>query len=73
MKYVTVGTVDSFQGQERDIIIISCVRANKNKEIGFLKDRRRLNVSITRAKHQLLIYGHKATLQTNPLWKTLIR
>ncbi len=55
-------TVDSFQGQERDIIIISLVRSNENGEIGFLSDYRRMNVAMTRAKKKLIVIGDSATL-----------
>ncbi len=61
-KFVTVNTVDSFQGQERDIIYISMVRSNDKSEIGFLKDYRRMNVAMTRAKKKLIIVGDSATL-----------
>ncbi len=65
-KDVTVSTVDGFQGGERDIILVSCVRAkkqnNNENQIGFLKDERRLNVAITRAKRTLIILGHEKTL-----------
>ena len=59
---ITVNTIDSFQGQERDIIYISMVRSNENNEIGFLKDFRRMNVAMTRAKKKLIIVGDSATL-----------
>ena len=60
MKYLThnnINTIDSFQGQERDIIIISLVRSNDHSEIGFLTDYRRLNVAMTRARKKLIIIG----------------
>lgn len=59
---VAVGTVDSFQGQENDMVIISCVRSNANSTIGFLKDRRRLNVALSRASKKLILVGDSATL-----------
>ena len=62
MKNIKVSTVDSFQGQERDIIIISNVRANKLKQIGILKDEKRMNVAISRCKFALFIFGHRETL-----------
>ncbi len=61
-KNISVNTIDSFQGQERDIIYISLVRSNMNSEIGFLKDYRRMNVAMTRAKKKLIVIGDSATL-----------
>jgi len=59
---IEVNTIDAFQGQERDIIYISMVRSNDSGEIGFLKDTRRMNVAMTRAKKKLIIIGDSATL-----------
>ncbi len=59
---VSVNTIDSFQGQERDVIYISLVRSNQKSEIGFLKDYRRMNVAMTRARKKLIIIGDSATL-----------
>ena len=62
---VDINTVDAFQGRERDVVIISCVRANgRNGGVGFLDDVRRINVAITRAKYSLLVVGHRKTLET---------
>jgi superfamily I DNA and/or RNA helicase len=61
-RLLSVGTVDSFQGQERDIIYISMVRSNDAGEIGFLSDIRRMNVAMTRARKKLVIIGDSATL-----------
>ena len=70
-----VNTVDGFQGQERDIIIINCVRSNGSGQIGFLEDERRLNVAITRARHYLFIIGNEETLtlKKNLVWSNLIQ
>lgn len=58
----TINTVDSFQGQERDVVYISLVRSNEKNEIGFLKDYRRMNVAMTRAKKKLVVVGDSSTL-----------
>ena len=61
---ITVDTIDSFQGQERDVIYISMVRCNDKNEIGFLKDTRRMNVAMTRARKKLIIIGDSVTLSS---------
>ncbi len=61
-KSMRISTIDSFQGQEKETIILSLVRSNDDGEIGFLKDYRRMNVAITRAKEQLFIIGDSATI-----------
>ena len=70
-RLITMGTVDGFQGQERDIIVISLVRSNDNGEIGFLRDLRRMNVAITRARMKLIILGDAATMTRHPFYKKL--
>lgn len=65
---VKIDTIDSFQGQERDLIIISLVRSNESSEIGFLKDYRRLNVALTRAKKKLIVIGDSATLASDKFY-----
>jgi ATP-dependent RNA/DNA helicase IGHMBP2 len=65
---VTIKTIDSFQGQERDIIYISLVRSNEKGEIGFLSDIRRMNVAMTRARKKLVIIGDSATIGTHPFY-----
>ena len=68
---ITVNTVDGFQGQERDVILISLVRANDTGQIGFLRDLRRMNVAITRARMKLFILGDAPTMTRHPFYKQL--
>lgn len=69
---ITVNTVDGFQGQERDVVFISLVRANENGQIGFLNDLRRMNVAITRARMKLVILGEAATLTKHAFYRKLM-
>lgn len=71
-KYLVVNTIDSFQGQERDIIYISLVRSNSEGDIGFLKDYRRMNVAMTRARKKLVIIGDSATLGTDKFYSKFL-
>ena len=68
---ISINTVDGFQGQERDVILISMVRANREGQIGFLHDLRRMNVAVTRARMKLLIVGHASTLTRHPFYNKL--
>ena len=68
---ISVNTVDGFQGQERDVILISLVRANDKGQIGFLRDLRRMNVAMTRARMKLFILGDAPTLTRHPFYKQL--
>lgn len=68
---ITVNTVDGFQGQKRDVILISLVRANEEGQIGFLNDLRRMNVAITRARMKLIILGDASTLTKHAFYKKL--
>ncbi|MFN9907251.1 MAG: AAA domain-containing protein, partial [bacterium] len=68
-RLLSVGTVDSFQGQERDIIAISLTRSNRSGDIGFLSDIRRMNVGMTRARRKLLVVGDSSTLSVHPFFK----
>lgn len=69
---IDFNTVDGFQGQEKEIIIMSCVRASENGSVGFLGDERRMNVALTRARASLWILGNRASLLRNKVWKKLI-
>lgn len=71
-RYVTINTVDAFQGQERDVIAISFVRSNDKGEIGFLGDIRRTNVAMTRARKKLIMVGDSATLGTHDFYTALL-
>ncbi len=70
-RLISVNTVDGFQGQERDVILISLVRSNDEGQIGFLKDLRRMNVAMTRARMKLIILGNKDTMTKHPFYKEL--
>ncbi|KAJ9064739.1 DEAD-box type RNA helicase, variant 2 [Entomophthora muscae] len=72
-KTVEFNTIDGFQGQEKDIVIFSCVRAGAAADIGFLSDARRMNVGLTRAQKSLFIIGRAFTLSGDPHWKILVQ
>ena len=72
-RLITVHTVDGFQGQERDVIMISLVRANDQGNIGFLNDLRRMNVAITRARMKLIILGDASTLTKHAFYRELYK
>jgi ATP-dependent RNA/DNA helicase IGHMBP2 len=69
---ISINTIDSFQGQERDIVCISLCRSNSRADIGFLADIRRMNVAMTRARHKLIIIGDSATLASHPFYSRFI-
>jgi ATP-dependent RNA/DNA helicase IGHMBP2 len=71
-KLISINTVDAFQGQERDAIVISFVRSNNNQEVGFLSDIRRTNVAMTRPRKKLIMIGDSATLGSHPFYLELI-
>ena len=71
-KLITINTVDAFQGQERDVIVISFVRSNDKGEVGFLSDIRRTNVAMTRARKKLIMIGDSATLGSHPFYLELL-
>jgi superfamily I DNA and/or RNA helicase len=68
-----VKTIDSWQGREKEFMIFSAVRCNNEGKIGFLENRRRINVALTRAQHGLIIVGNKETLSVDTKWKNLIK
>jgi superfamily I DNA and/or RNA helicase len=70
--YIAVNTVDSFQGQERDVVYISMTRSNTEGEIGFLSDIRRMNVALTRARKKLVVIGDSSTLTRLPFYADFI-
>jgi superfamily I DNA and/or RNA helicase len=70
---ISINTVDAFQGQERDVILISLTRSNDRGEIGFLAEEKRMNVAMTRARFKLLIVGDSATLSSNGFFDRMIK
>jgi ATP-dependent RNA/DNA helicase IGHMBP2 len=71
-KQLRISTIDSFQGQEKEIIILSLVRSNDDSDIGFLKDYRRMNVALTRAKEQLFVIGDSATIGADVFYHSFL-
>ena len=69
---VSVNTIDSFQGQERDVVYISMTRSNAENSIGFLADIRRMNVAMTRSRKKLVVIGNSATLSQHPFYADFI-
>ncbi|HSO25979.1 MAG TPA: C-terminal helicase domain-containing protein, partial [Methanobacteriaceae archaeon] len=69
---VEVKTVDGYQGREKDVMIISTVRSNTKRKIGFLNDLRRLNVALTRARRKMIMIGDVKTLEIHPTYRRLI-
>ena len=72
LRNMSVNTIDSFQGQERDILDLSMTRSNTEGSIGFLADTRRMNVAMTRARKKLVVIGDSATLSRHPFYADLV-
>lgn len=72
LQRIAINTIDSFQGQERDIVYISLVRSNERGEVGFLQDIRRMNVAMTRARQKLVVVGDSATLAQHPFYADFV-
>ncbi|MBW3467101.1 AAA domain-containing protein [Arthrospiribacter ruber] len=70
--FLTIDSIDGFQGRERDIMLISLVRSNAKGEIGFLADTRRMNVALTRAKRKMIVIGDSATLSSHPFYTAFL-
>lgn len=70
---IEVDTIDGFQGREKDAVLISLVRSNEDQEIGFLKETRRLNVALTRARKHMTVVGDSATLSVHPFQQRLLQ
>lgn len=68
-----VASVDGYQGREKEVVILSCVRSSRHGGIGFLADPRRLNVALTRAKRGLIVIGDRDTLSRNPVWANWLK
>ncbi|RKP34241.1 AAA domain-containing protein, partial [Dimargaris cristalligena] len=66
---IQISTVDAFQGSEKDVIILSCVRSD---QIGFIQSPQRINVALSRAKHHLVVFGHQPLLLKNDLWRAIL-
>jgi len=73
LKRISINSVDAFQGQERDIVLISLTRSNAQGIIGFLSEEKRMNVAMTRAKYKLLLIGDSATLSRHSFFDKLIQ
>jgi superfamily I DNA and/or RNA helicase len=69
---VEVNTVDGFQGREKEVIVISTVRSNDTRQVGFLADKRRMNVAVTRARRQCILIGNSETLQADAFLRGLV-
>ena len=73
MAKLEIDTVDGFQGREKEAVVITCVRSNSKAEIGFLADKRRMNVALTRARRKLIVIGDSATLGAHSFYADLLQ
>src|SRR6185503_6636731 len=69
---IEIGSIDSFQGREKEVIILSLVRSNEKGEVGFLGDTRRMNVGMTRARRLLIVIGDSATISQHPFYSDFL-
>jgi superfamily I DNA and/or RNA helicase len=69
---IEIDSVDGFQGREKESVIVSLVRSNRDNEIGFLEDIRRMNVALTRARRKLIVIGDSATITAHPFYQRLV-
>ena len=69
---IEIDSVDGFQGREKEAVVVSLVRSNRDNEIGFLEDVRRMNVALTRARRKLIIIGDSATITAHPFYQRLV-
>ena len=69
---IEIGSVDGFQGREKDAVLISLVRSNRDGDVGFLAETRRMNVALTRARRKLLVIGDSATVTSHPFYQRLV-
>ena len=70
---IEVDSVDGFQGREKEAVIVSLVRSNREGEVGFLADTRRMNVAMTRARRKLIVIGDSATITTHPFYEKMVK
>ena len=72
LSQIEIDTVDGFQGREKEAVLVSLVRSNRDGEIGFLEDVRRMNVALTRARRKLIVIGDSATVTAHPFYQRMV-
>jgi superfamily I DNA and/or RNA helicase len=70
---IEIDSVDGFQGREKEAVIVSLVRSNREGEVGFLADTRRMNVALTRARRKLIVIGDSATITNHPFYEKMVK